>query len=74
MMEVFNRSHYKDILVPSIKKELSKDQFHHRCEPINRLEEHLEANGTHVLKFFLHVSSEEQETRIKERLKKPHKR
>ena len=74
MMEVFNRSHYEDILVPSIKKELSKNQLHHRCELINRVEEHLEASGTHVLKFFLHVSSEEQKIRIKERLTQPHKR
>jgi PPK2 family polyphosphate:nucleotide phosphotransferase len=74
MIEVFNRSHYEDILVPSIKKELSKDRLHHRCKLINHIEEHLEASGTHVLKFFLHVSSEEQKTRIKERLTKPHKR
>ena len=74
MIEVFNRSHYEDILVPSIEKELSENQLYHRCKPINRLEEHLEANGTHVLKFFLHLSSKEQGVRIKERLTKPHKR
>jgi len=74
MIEVFNRSHYEDILVPSITKKLSKEEIHHRCELINRLEQHLESDGTHVLKFFLHVSNKEQEKRIKERLTQPHKR
>jgi polyphosphate kinase 2 (PPK2 family) len=74
MIQVFNRSHYEDILVPSIEKTLSEKSIAHRCELINRVEEHLERSDTHVLKFFLHVSNGEQNIRIKERLTKPHKR
>jgi PPK2 family polyphosphate:nucleotide phosphotransferase len=74
MIQVFNRSYYEDILVPSIQKKLSTEAINHRCELINRIEEHLQANETHVLKFFLHVSNDEQNKRIKERLTQPHKR
>jgi PPK2 family polyphosphate:nucleotide phosphotransferase len=74
IIEVFNRSHYEDILVPSIEKTLSKEHIQHRCQLINLLEQHLEMSNIHVIKFFLHVSSEEQEKRIKERLTEPHKR
>lgn len=74
MIEVFNRSYYEDILVPSITKKLSKEHINHRCELINLIEQHLELSNIHVLKFFLHVSSEEQERRIKERLTQPHKK
>ena len=74
MLGVFNRSYYEDILVPSIEKKLSKEKLHHRCQLINCLEKHLELSDTHVLKFFLHLSKEEQEDRIKERLTLPHKR
>ena len=74
MIEVFNRSYYEDILVPSIEEKLSKEELRHRCQLINSLEEHLELSNTHVLKFFLHISKEEQVKRIKERLTQPHKR
>lgn len=74
MIQVFNRSYYEDILVPSIENKLSKEGLHHRCQLLNSLEQHLELSNTHVLKFFLHVSKEEQKKRIKERLTQPHKR
>jgi PPK2 family polyphosphate:nucleotide phosphotransferase len=74
MIQVFNRSHYEDILVPSIEKTISEKMIAHRCELINRVEEHLKRSDTHIIKFFLHVSSEQQNKRIKERLTKPHKR
>jgi len=74
MMEVFNRSYYEDIVVPFIGKKLTKEKLHERCELINALEKHLEDRGTHILKFFLNVSHEEQKGRIKERLDQPHKR
>jgi len=73
MIQVFNRSYYEDILVPSIENKLSKEGLHHRCQLLNSLEQHLELSNTHVLKFFLHVSKEEQKKRIKERLTQPHK-
>lgn len=74
MIEVFNRSYYEDIIVPSISGKLSKERIDHRCQLINNLEQHLENSNIHILKFFLHVSREEQEIRIKERLTQPHKR
>jgi PPK2 family polyphosphate:nucleotide phosphotransferase len=74
MIEVFNRSYYEDILVPSIEETLSRERIRHRCKLISRLEQHFEFDKTVVLKFFLHVSQEEQEKRIKERLTQPHKR
>ncbi|MFP5042492.1 PPK2 family polyphosphate kinase [Parasediminibacterium sp. JCM 36343] len=73
IIEVFNRSYYEDIIVPSIAKKMSKDDIDQRMNLVNTVEEHLEANGTHILKFFLHISREEQEVRLKERLIKPHK-
>ena len=74
MMEVFNRSYYEDIVVPFIGKKLTKEKLRERCELINVLEKHLEDSGTHILKFFLNVSHEEQQGRIKERLNQARKR
>ncbi len=74
MMEVFNRSYYEDIVIPFIGKKLTKQKLHERCEMINALEKHLMDSGTHILKFFLNVSHEEQKKRIKERLGQPDKR
>ena len=73
MIEVFNRSYYEDILVPSLEENLSKEVLQHRCQVLNNLEQHLEMSDTHILKFFLHISKEEQEARIQERLTQPHK-
>ena len=74
MMEVFNRSYYEDIIVPSINGTLTEDKLKHRCKLINELEQHLVQNDIHVLKFFLHISQDEQKERIIDRLTKPHKR
>ena len=74
MIEVFNRSYYEDIIVPSINGKHSEGELHHRCQLINDLERHLVLSDIHVLKFFLHISKREQEKRIKERLNQPNKR
>lgn len=74
MIEVFNRSYYEDLIVPTFEKSLSKELLSQRYELINHLEDHLTRSKTHILKFFLHVSNEEQEKRIKERQKDPDKR
>jgi polyphosphate kinase 2 (PPK2 family) len=74
MIEVFNRSYYAQILVPSLADTISKDTIQHRYQMLDDLEEHLELNNLHVLKFFLPTSKNEQHKRIKERLTKPHKR
>jgi len=74
MIEVFNRSYYEDILVPSIEKTLPKENIEHRCQLINEVEQHLGMSNIHVLKFFLHISKEVQQKRIKERMTKLSKR
>jgi PPK2 family polyphosphate:nucleotide phosphotransferase len=74
MIQVFNRSYYEDIIVPTINGTLTEEIYKHRCFFINALEQHLLQNDIHVLKFFLHISKQEQEERIEERLLEPHKR
>lgn len=73
MMGVFNRSYYEDIVIPYVGKKLTKEKLHERCELINAIERHLEESGTHILKFFLNVSREEQKGRIKGRIDQPRK-
>ncbi len=74
MIGVFNRSYYEDILVPALNKSLSKDDIQHRCDLVNELEDHLSRNNIHVLKFFLHLSEEEQKKKLEERKTKPEKK
>jgi PPK2 family polyphosphate:nucleotide phosphotransferase len=73
MIQIFNRSHYEDILYPSVHKTLDKDTIEERYELINSFEKLLEGSGTTILKFFLHVSKEEQQERIEDRLNVPRK-
>jgi PPK2 family polyphosphate:nucleotide phosphotransferase len=74
MIEIFNRSHYEDILVPSVHKTLDKKLLERRYDIINYFEQNLFDNGTVILKFFLHISKEEQKERIEERQKDPQKK
>ncbi len=74
IIEVFNRSYYEDIIVPSIDKSIPKKEILRRSQLLDTLEDHFHSSNIHVLKFFLHVSKEEQLCRIKERLILPHKR
>lgn len=74
MIGVFNRSYYEDILVPALNKSLSREEIEHRCKLINELEDHLIRNNIHVLKFFLHLSKEEQKKKLEERKTKPNKK
>lgn len=74
MIQIFNRSYYEDLLMPMVGKLLPEEMLAHRCKLIKYLEQHLRLNKIHVLKFFLHISKEEQKERIKGRLLKPHKR
>jgi PPK2 family polyphosphate:nucleotide phosphotransferase len=73
MIQIFNRSHYEDILVPTIQKTLSPQLIDKRYDFLNAFEQHLLDNKTLVLKFFLHISEDEQKKRIQERLKDPEK-
>lgn len=74
MIQVFNRSHYEDVLVQRVHKWVDEKTIVKRMEAINDFEKLLEAhNNTHILKFYLHVSPEEQLLRLKERTQDPRK-
>lgn len=72
--EIFIRSHYEDILVPSVMKYISPEIIDERYEIINHFEKLVESNETRVLKFFLNVSKDVQKDRLLERInsKKKH--
>ncbi len=85
---VFNRTHYENVLVtrvhpeyvfseniPSVKSldDLNDEFYHARMEKINQFEKHLADSGTIILKFFLHLSKEEQKNRLLRRLNIPEK-
>lgn len=73
MIHVFNRSHYEDILVPTVEEAYSKKFIDERYGHINDFERLLTHNHTTVLKFYLHISPEEQKRRLTERLQNPEK-
>jgi PPK2 family polyphosphate:nucleotide phosphotransferase len=81
---IFNRSHYEEVLVVRVHREIlagqklpaalvGKDIWRDRYESINDFEQHLARNGTRIVKFFLNVSKEEQRKRFTERLDDPEK-
>ena len=74
MIQIFNRSHYEDILVTRVHKWCDDETAKKRMNAINDFEQLLqEHNKTHILKFYLHISPEEQEERLRERMKDPAK-
>jgi PPK2 family polyphosphate:nucleotide phosphotransferase len=70
---IFNRTYYEDVLVVRVKKLAAEDTIENRYGEINRFEQQLVRSGTVVLKFFLHISYEEQRQRLLERLEDPDK-
>jgi PPK2 family polyphosphate:nucleotide phosphotransferase len=68
---IFNRSHYEDVLVVRVHKMVPEEVWSNRYSLINHFEKGLAANGTHILKFYLHISPEEQLARFQERLDDP---
>jgi PPK2 family polyphosphate:nucleotide phosphotransferase len=66
-MTIFNRSHYEDVLVVRVHKLAPKPVWKARYEHINNFEKLLVESNTIVLKFYLHISPEEQEERLLER-------
>ncbi|HEV2166589.1 MAG TPA: PPK2 family polyphosphate kinase [Thermoplasmata archaeon] len=72
-MVIFNRSHYEDVLVARVHKLAPKRALRHRYEEINEFERAISDAGTTVLKFFLHISPEEQIRRLRDRLTDPSK-
>jgi PPK2 family polyphosphate:nucleotide phosphotransferase len=74
MIQLFNRSHYEDILITRVHKWCDDKTAKRRMKAINDWEDLLVKNtNTHILKFYLHVSPEEQKARLEERLKDPTK-
>jgi len=65
---IFNRSYYEDVLVIRVHKIVPKEVIAQRYELINDFEKNLRANGTRILKFYLHISQDEQLRRFKKRL------
>lgn len=82
---IFNRSHYEEVLVVRVHPEIlqgsqlapklksDKDIWNKRFKHIRDWEDHLTENGTHILKFFLNVSKDEQKRRFLARIDEPEK-
>ena len=70
---IFNRSHYEDVLVVRVRKLVPKSVWSKRYRVINDFERALAESGVTILKFFLHISREEQAERLRERLTDPTK-
>jgi len=74
MIRIFNRSHYEDIVVTRVHKWIDDETARKRIKAINDFEQLLHThNNTQILKFYLHVSKEEQKERLMERMKDPTK-
>jgi len=73
-IQIFNRSHYEDILVTRVHKSIDNKTAHKRMQAINDFEKLLrEHNDTHILKFYLHISPKEQQERLEESIQNPAK-
>jgi PPK2 family polyphosphate:nucleotide phosphotransferase len=79
---IFNRSYYEEVLIARVHPEIlraegppgdQKNIWHDRYRSIVNLENHLDRNGTRIIKFFLHLSKEEQRKRFIERIDRPEK-
>jgi PPK2 family polyphosphate:nucleotide phosphotransferase len=81
---IFNRSHYEEVLVVRVHPDFLEKQplpaelknehiWEQRYDQINNFEKHLVENGTQVVKFFLHISKDEQKKRFLERIQRPDK-
>ena len=84
MIGIFNRSYYEEVLIVRVHPEIlgaervpketgKKELWEGRFRSITELENHLYRNGTRIIKFFLHISKEEQRQRFLKRLEKPEK-
>ncbi|MDR0932394.1 MAG: polyphosphate kinase 2 family protein [Victivallales bacterium] len=68
---IFNRSHYEDVLIQRVHNLVPKSVWSERYELINDFEKLLTKNGTKIVKFYLHITPEEQLARFKDRLDDP---
>lgn len=70
---IFNRSHYEDVLVVRVNELVPEAVWRERYAHINHFEKLLTDSGTRILKFFLHISKDEQRKRFEDRLSRPDK-
>jgi len=82
---VFNRSYYEEVLIVRVHREILRSEgipdpphdnetvWHNRYRSITNLERHLHNNGTRIVKFYLHLSKEEQRKRFLQRIDEPEK-
>jgi PPK2 family polyphosphate:nucleotide phosphotransferase len=68
---IFNRSHYEDVIAVRVKQLAPPSVWKARYEQINNFERILASNGVTILKFFLHISRDEQRARLIDRLEDP---
>ncbi|MBC8046123.1 MAG: polyphosphate kinase [Fimbriimonadaceae bacterium] len=73
MIQIFNRSHYEDVIIQRVHKWVDINTIKRRYDHINAFENLLLENDTKILKFYLHVSQKEQMDRLQERLSDPKK-
>ena len=73
MITIFNRSHYESLLIERVKSLVPEERWSRRFDHVNAFERMLVDEGTTVIKFFLHISKEEQKQRLEERLHDPQK-
>jgi PPK2 family polyphosphate:nucleotide phosphotransferase len=71
MIEIYNRSHYESVLVERVHDLVPKKVWSRRYDRINDYEKLLTDEGTTILKFFLHISKDEQKRRLQQRLDDP---
>lgn len=72
-MGIFNRSHYEEVLVVRVHKLAPKSVWSKRYDDVNAFEKMLAGNDIKILKFFLHISKDEQKKRLEARLRDPSK-
>ncbi|GAA1713680.1 hypothetical protein GCM10009809_07320 [Isoptericola hypogeus] len=70
---VFDRSHYEDVLIGTVRELAPADEIERRYGAINAFEEGLAARGVRILKVMLHISYSEQKSRLMKRLERPDK-
>lgn len=73
MIGIFNRSHYEEVLVVRVRNLVPRAVWSKRYQQINDFERMLSDNGVTIVKFFLHISREEQKQRLRARLEDPTK-
>ncbi|MFB8789985.1 MAG: polyphosphate kinase 2 family protein [Potamolinea sp.] len=74
MITIFNRSHYEDVLIVRVKNLISEEVWRKRYHVINEFEQMLTLGNVTIIKFFLHISKDEQKRRLESRLEDPDKR